>query len=208
MQSTGEGFGQSQNTPFIQEGSLNGKRVAVIVSDGFEQSEFDGPTEALRQAGATVEVLAEDQAHLQHIAGVHHLEKGPGTKGTKLLSEIRPEDYDLLLVPGGLASPDKMRQSQAHLDLVKAFVTAGKPTALICHGPWLLADADVAQGRKVTSWPGIKRDLQRAGAEWVDEQVVRDRNLVTSRKPADIPAFSKAIVDLLVESGRPAEMRR
>ncbi|HEY9856138.1 MAG TPA: type 1 glutamine amidotransferase domain-containing protein [Stenomitos sp.] len=182
-----------------QAQDLKGKKVAVLVADGFEQSEFDGPVQALRDAGATVDVLAEDEKHLQHIKGVHHFEPGPGTKGTRLLKDASPDEYDLLFVPGGLASPDHMRMSEAHLAFVRAFLQAKKPTAMICHGPWLLADSGMAEGRTVTSWPAIRRDLERAGATWRDEQVVRDSNLVTSRKPDDIPAFSKAVVELLAQ---------
>lgn len=176
---------------------LAGRRVAAIVSDGFEQVELDGPVRALREAGATVEVLAEDREHLARIRGVHHLDPAPGTKGDRVITDVRPDDYDALLVPGGLPSPDTMRQSDAHLRMVKEFVVSGKPTFVICHGPWLLADADVARGRRLTSWPGIRRDMERAGAEWVDEKVVVDGNLVTSRKPEDIPAFNEAAIKML-----------
>lgn len=173
------------------------KKVAAIVSDGFEQVELDEPVAALRRAGCEVVVLAEDEAHLDGIKGMHHFEKAEGTKGDKLLSEARPDEYDALLVPGGLASPDAMRQSEEHLAFVRAFVAGGKPTFAICHGPWLLADADVVRGKRVTSWPAIRRDLERAGATWVDEEVVVDGNLVTSRKPDDIPAFNDAMLTLL-----------
>lgn len=186
-----------------QSQDLKGRKVAVLVSDGFEQSEFDGPVQALRAAGATVEVLAEDEAHLKAIKGVHHFEPAQGTRGDRVITDARPEDYDLLFVPGGLASPDHMRMSEAHLGFVRAFLKAGKPTAMICHGPWLLADSGAAEGRTVTSWPAIRRDLERAGATWRDAEVVLDRNLVTSRKPDDVPAFSRAVV-ALVASAAPA----
>jgi protease I len=187
---------QAPDRPRTREG-LSGRKVAVMVADGFEQSEFDGPVEALREAGITVEVLAPDSQHLERIKGVNHFEPGPGTSADKVIGDARAEDYDALVIPGGLASPDTMRQSRPHLDLVKAFFKAGKPVASICHGPWLLADADVLQGRKVTSWPGIRRDVERAGATWTDEQVVVDDNLVTSRKPDDVPAFADALLDLI-----------
>lgn len=182
---------------------LSGIKVAVIVADGFEQAELDGPVAALKGAGATVEILAQDEAHLKHIIGMHHFEKGPGTKADKLLSDASMNDYHGLLVPGGLANPDVMRQSDAHLTFVRAFMRANKPVAMICHGLWMLADAEMAQGRKVTSWPAIRRDLERAGATWTDEEVVRDGNLVSSRKPDDIPAFSKAFIDCLAAVKRP-----
>lgn len=173
------------------------KKVAVIVADGFEQVELDKPVKALKDAGVTVHILAEDEEHLETIKGVNHLEKGEGVSGDRLLEEAKPDDYDALLVPGGLASPDTMRRSKKHLDFVRAFVEADKPTFVICHGPWLLADAGVAEGRRLTSWEGIRRDMERAGAEWVDEPVVVDGTLVTSRKPDDIPQFNEAILQAL-----------
>lgn len=180
----------------VAEG-LGGRKVAVLVADGFEQVELDGPVEALRRAGAVVEVIAPDSQHLGHIKGMHHFEPGPGVTAQRAMGEVTPELYDALLVPGGLHSPDAMRQSDAHLAFVRAFLEADKPVAMICHGPWLLADSGLADGRTVTSWPAIRRDLERAGATWVDQPVVVDGNLVTSRKPDDIPAFSRAIVQLI-----------
>jgi protease I len=134
---------------------------------------------------------------------VRHLEPAEGTRGDRLIAEASPDEYDALLVPGGLASPDMMRQSDDHLGYVEEFVTSGKPVFAICHGPWLLADSGVAQGRTLTSWPGIRYDMERAGAEWVDEPVVVDGNLVTSRKPDDIPAFIEGIFDQLRDLARP-----
>lgn len=176
---------------------LAGMRVAVVVSDGFEQSEFDGPTRALKDAGAIVDVLAEDAAHLQRIEGRRRFEPAEGTRGDRLIGEATSHDYDMLLVPGGCVSPDTMRQSEPHLKLVKSFFEANKPVAMICHGPWLLADADEARGRTVTSWPGIRRDLERAGATWVDQDVVVDGALITSRRPQDVKAFNQAILEAL-----------
>jgi protease I len=176
---------------------LAGRKVAVLVADGFEQAEFDGPVQALRHAGAQVEVLAPDAQHLGHIRGVRHREPAEGTKGDRVITEATPETYDALLVPGGLYSPDAMRMSKAHLAFVKAFAEAGKPMAMICHGLWLLADAEAASGRTLTSWPAIRRDLERAGATWVDQPVVVDGALITSRKPDDVPAFSRALVQAL-----------
>lgn len=187
---------------------LRGKKVAVIVSDGFEQRELDGPARALRQAGAVVEVLAQDRAHLAHIHGVNHFELSTGTKGDRLLIEASVDDYDALLIPGGLASPDTMRQSPAHLELTRRFFESGKPLAVICHGPWLLADAGCAEGRRLTSWPGIRRDLERAGASWVDREVVIEGNLITSRKPDDIEAFSTALIDQIAAGRAPTRSSR
>lgn len=185
-----------------------GIRVAVLVADGFEQVEFDAPVQAMREAGMQVDVLAEDEDHLEGIRGVNHFEEAEGTAGDRLLDEARPDDYDALLVPGGLASPDTMRQSEAHLRFVREMVRADKPTFVICHGGWLLADAGVAQGRRLTSWEGIRRDLERAGAEWVDEPVVVDGKLVTSRKPDDIPRFVDAILEELDVADRDAPRGR
>ncbi len=171
-------------------------RVAVLVSDGFEQVELDDPVAALRAAGARVDILAEDEAHLESIRGVRHLDPAEGAKGDRLLEEARPEEYDALFIPGGLASPDTMRQSLPHLRFVASFFEEGKPVAALCHGPWLIADAGYAQEYRLTSWPGIEYDLARAGALWVDEEVVVDGNLVTSRKPEDIPAFVPEVIRL------------
>lgn len=178
---------------------LDGKRIAVIVADGFEQTEFEVPVQRFREAGATVDVLAPDASHREKIAGESHGKPAAGTRADKLLAEARAEDYDALLIPGGLKSPDTMRQSPEHLAFVKAFVTAEKPIAAICHGPWLLADADALKGRKVTSWPGIRKDLERAGATWVDEAVVSDGALIFSRKPADAEAFAETLIERLAE---------
>lgn len=187
---------------------VRGKKVAVIVADGFEQRELDAPVQALRQAGVIVEVLAQDRAHLKHIHGVNHLGDAAGTKGDRLVTDAKVDDYDALMIPGGAVSPDTMRQSPTHLQLTRSFVESGKPVAAICHGPWLLADAGCAQGRMLTSWPGIRRDLERAGASWVDREVVVDGNLITSRKPKDVAAFSAALLDLLARGREPPRISR
>ncbi|HEY9722964.1 MAG TPA: type 1 glutamine amidotransferase domain-containing protein [Oscillatoriaceae cyanobacterium] len=181
---------------------LAGKKVAAIVADGFEQTELDVPMQRLRDAGATVEVLAPDDRHLAHIEGESHGKPAAGVKADKLLKDANPDDYDALLIPGGLKSPDTMRQSSAHLAFVRAFVNADKPIGAICHGPWLLADTDVLSGKTVTSWPGIRRDLERAGAVWVDRPVVRDEKMVFSRKPADAEQFGDALIELVAASTR------
>lgn len=180
--------------------ALAGLTVAVLVADGFEQSELDGPVEALRRHGARVEVIAPDRRHLAHLLGMHHGETARGTPGDRAIAEADPADYDGLLVPGGLDSPDAMRASQAHLNFVRAFLDAGKPMALIGHAAWLLADADGASGRTLTAWPAIRRDLERAGATWVDRPFVHDGPLLTGRTPDDVPAFSRALVKLLASS--------
>lgn len=197
-----EPSGVAERPPVAGGRSLAGKKVAVIISDGFEQTEFETPTRILREAGATVEVLAEDEQHLAHIKGESQGEPAAGTKGDKLLSQARPDDYDALLIPGGLKSPDTMRQSKAHLDFVRAFVDAEKPVGAICHGPWLLADVGALEGRTVTSWPAIRADVERAGATWQDQQVVQDGTLVFSRNPKDAEAFGSALVSLIAERAR------
>lgn len=191
----------------VEERGLEGVTVAVLLSDGFEQVELDGPVKALREAGARVEILAEDQPHLARIRGMNHLDAAGGAKGDRLLAEVSPLEFDGLLIPGGAISPDTMRQSQAHLTFVRKFVESDRPVAVICHGAWLLGDAGVAQGRRLTSWPGIRKDLERAGADWVDEEVVEDGNLITSRKPDDIPAFNGAFLRALAQA-KPRTRRR
>lgn len=186
-----------QVSEHAHEGVLAGSRVAVMVADGFEQREFDGPVQVLRSNGACVEVLAPSVGQLKHIRGFSHFEEGAGTRGDRLVDQAHPEDYAALLIPGGCISPDTMRQSEIHLELVREFARASKPIFSICHGPWLLADAGVVSGKTVTSWPGIRRDLERAGAVWVDEVAVTDGVLVTSRMPDDVPAFSEAVLAAL-----------
>lgn len=178
-------------------GKLGRMRVAAIVADGFEQAELDGPVKALRDAGVTVDVLAPDEQHHDRIKGVNHFDPGQGVKPDRLLKDANADTYDAILIPGGLASPDTMRQSRMHLDFVRSFAQRNKPIFAICHGPWLLADADLLRGKTMTSWPGIRRDVERAGAKWVDAEVVVDGNLVTSRKPDDIAAFSREAIKLL-----------
>ena len=194
-----EPAGVAERPPATTGRRLAGKRIAVIVADGFEQSEFEGPVRHFREAGAVVHVLAPDAKHLSHIEGESHGKPAAGTRADKVLTNVRAEDYDALLIPGGLKSPDTMRQSQAHLDFVKAFVAAEKPIAAICHGPWLLADADALSGRTVTSWPAIRKDVERAGAKWVDQPVVTDGVMVFSRKPADADAFAERVIGMLAE---------
>lgn len=181
----------------VTAGALAGLTVAVLVADGFDQAELDGPVEALRHHGARVEVIAPDRQHLPHIRGQHRGEAARGTPADRAIAEADPAAYDGLVVPGGLASPDAMRVSQPHLNFLRAFLDAGKPVALIGHAAWLLADADGASGRTLTAWPAIRRDLERAGATWVDRPVVHHGHLLTSRMPEDTPALSRALVKLL-----------
>lgn len=182
----------------LQLNGLKGVRIAAIISDGFEQSEFEDPVAALRAAGAEVEVLAQTPKQLSEgIQGVEHLKLGRVVHADKLIVDADPAQYDGLLIPGGAISSDQMRVSSTHLALVRNFMDSGKPIAVICHGGWLLADSGAAQGVTLTSWPAIRKDLERAGAIWKDQEVIVDRNVVSSRKPADIPAFTREFAKLL-----------
>jgi protease I len=178
-------------------GRLGRMRIAVIVADGFEQSELDVPVKALRDAGVTVDVLAPDELHHEHVKGEFKGKESGGVKPDRLLRDANCETYDGLVIPGGLDSPKWMRTSGAHLAWVRRMFERNKPVAAICHGPWLLAAADVVGGRVVTSHPDCRKDLEQAGARWVDQEVVVDRGLVTSRKPEDLPAFVRAYLQLL-----------
>lgn len=177
-------------------GRLEGKKVAILVADGFEQSELLEPRKALDEAGARTEVVSPKEGVVQ---GWRHFDAGESVKVDKPLSRARPEDYDALLLPGGVANPDQLRLDPRAVEFVRSFAREGKPIAAICHGPWTLIEAGAAKGRRMTSWPSIKTDLRNAGAEWVDEPVVVDQGLVTSRKPADIPAFNAKMVEEFAE---------
>lgn len=169
-------------------------RVLIIATDGFEQSELLGPCQRLRDLGAEV-ILASPARH--PIQGMIHQEKGQTIQPDITLEEVAPDDYDALLIPGGVANPDTLRQDRRAIAIVKAFADAGKPVAAICHGPWLLVEADIVRNRTVTSWPSVRTDLANAGAIVVDQPVVRDGNLITSRKPEDIDQFTAAVIEML-----------
>jgi protease I len=171
---------------------LQGKRIAIVATDGFEQSELTEPLKALRQAGAEVEVIAP---HREPIQGMRHHDKGDKVEVDRTLDEAHAEEYTALVLPGGVANPDALRTNQRAVAFVKHFFEAGKPVAAICHGPWTLVEADVVRGRTVTSWPSLKTDLKNAGAKWVDREVVVDHGLVTSRRPDDLPAFCKKMIE-------------
>ncbi len=176
--------------------NLSGKKVAILVADGFEQDELTGPCQALKEAGAETSIVSPADARVR---GWRHTDWGDGFPVDVPLSRARAEEYDALLLPGGVKNPDTLRQDPRAVDFVKGFFNAGKPVAAICHGPWTLIEAGVVQDRRVTSYPSIKTDLRNAGAHWVDEEVVVDNGLVTSRKPADIPAFNKKMVEEFAE---------
>ena len=177
------------NTP-----SLSGKRVAILATDGVEQVELTEPRKALDAAGARTMVVSPKSGSIK---GWNHTNWGDPIKVDVTLDKTSPDDYDALLLPGGVMNPDHLRMNQQAVNFVRAFFEAGKPVAAICHGPWLLVEADAVRGRNVTSWPSLQTDLRNAGAHWTDSQVVTDHGLVTSRKPDDIPAFAKALIDML-----------
>ena len=171
---------------------LDGRKVAVLVTNGFEQSELEKPVEALKAAGAQVDIISLEAGQIQ---GMEHDEKGRKVSVDRTLSSVKAGDYDALVLPGGVANPDKLRTQSTAVDFVRSFSQAKKPIAAICHGPWTLINAEDIGGRRMTSWPSLEADLRNAGAEWVDEEVVVDRGLVTSRKPDDLPAFCSKMIE-------------
>jgi protease I len=171
--------------------SLQGRKVAVLATNGFEQSELETPLEALRAAGASVDVVSLKAGQIQ---GMEHDEKGRMVDVDRTLEKADAADYDALVLPGGVGNPDKLRMDKPAVEFVRSFSQAGKPIAAICHGPWTLINAGAIDGRRVTSWPSLEADLRNAGANWVDEEVVVDRGLVTSRKPDDLPAFCSEMI--------------
>ena len=183
--------------------SLTGLVVAALVDDGFEESELLKPREALDAAGAVTRVISPKDGRVR---GWNHDEWGEEVRVDVPLEQARPGDYGALLLPGGVMNPDKLRVNPKAVAFVKAFFDAGKPVAAICHGPWTVLESGNAKGRRMTSWPSLQTDLRNAGASWTDEEVVVDDNLVTSRKPDDIPAFCKATIDV-VKKGVPAQQR-
>lgn len=175
---------------------LTGKTVAVLATDGFEQVELTEPVKALKDEGATVRVIAPKTGSIQ---GWNHHDKGDSVPVDEALDASDPGRYDALVLPGGVINPDALRLEPKAIDFVRSFVQSGKPIAAICHGPWTLIDAGGVSGRRVTSWPSLKTDLSNAGASWSDEPVVTDRGLVTSRKPGDLPAFVRKMVEEFAE---------
>jgi protease I len=184
---------------------LQNVKAAVLATDGFEQVELTKPVEALKAAGATVEIVAPKAGSIQ---GWQHFDKGDMITVDRDLDHADPDNYDALVLPGGVINPDQLRLVPEAIDFIRAFVTSGKPIAAICHGPWTLIDAGGVKGRRVTSWPSLRADLTNAGATWVDEEVVTDQGLVTSRKPDDLDAFCRKMVEEFAEgrhSARAAE---
>ena len=173
--------------------SLKGKRIAIVATDGFEQVELLEPRKALEADGATVEIVAPKGGQIQ---GMRHHDKGDPVAVDHTLEEVKPGDYAALVLPGGVANPDALRMDPQVVSFIKTFFDGQKPVAVICHGPWTLVEAGVVQGRTMTSWPSLKTDMKNAGANWVDREVVRDGKLVSSRKPDDLPAFCREMIDL------------
>ena len=178
---------------------LKGKRVAILATDGFEQVELTEPLNNLRSAGAQVDVIAPNAGKIQ---GMNHHEKGDMIKVDLTFAEAEAENYDCLVLPGGVANPDVLRTDRDAVDFVEYFNQTGKLVAAICHGPWTLIEADMVRGRTVTSWPSLKTDLRNAGASWVDQELVIDDNLITSRKPDDLAVFCNAIIEVLSKQGQ------
>ncbi|CAA9524582.1 MAG: Intracellular protease [uncultured Thermoleophilia bacterium] len=176
--------------------SLQGKTVAILATDGFEESELVGPRDAVREAGAEVHVVSLRGGEIQ---GMQHDEKGGTVTVDRTVGEVSPDDYDALLLPGGVKNPDVLRQDETAVAFVKAMADAMKPIGAICHGPWLLVEAGVVRGRTVTSYPSLRTDIVNAGGTWVDEEVHTDQGLVTSRKPDDLPAFNAKVVEEIAE---------
>ncbi len=173
------------------------KKIAILATDGFEQAELTAPQKALSEAGATVVVIAPQGGEIQ---GMEHDKKGQKVKVDLELAKAKAEDFDGLVLPGGVANPDTLRIDKDAVAFIRHFVTAGKPIAAICHGPWTLIEAEAVRGKTMTSWPSLRTDLKNAGANWVDQPVVVDGALVTSRKPDDLPQFNRAFIELLGKS--------
>jgi protease I len=183
---------------------LRGKRVAFLMAnEGVEQVELLKPLEAVREAGAEAELLAPEAGEIQ---GFNHLDKGDSFETDEVVGEADPDQFDALVLPGGVANPDQLRTKPEAVRFVRSFFEAGKPVGVICHGPWTLVEADVVRGRTLTSWPSLRTDLRNAGAEWVDEEVHVDQGLVSSRKPDDLEAFCAKVVEEIAEGAHAAHV--
>jgi protease I len=171
---------------------LNGKRIAFLATDMVEQVELTEPWKAVEQAGGTPELVSLEEGEIQ---GFNHYDKADKFPVDRTVDEASPDDYDALVLPGGVGNPDTLRMHDDAVQFARAFMDAGKPVAVICHGPWTLVEADVVRGRTITSWPSVKTDIKNAGGDWVDQEVVVDDNLTSSRKPDDLPAFCATFVE-------------
>ena len=186
--------------------TLQGKKVAILATDGFEQSELMEPRKALDEAGATTQVVSPTDSKIK---GWNHKDWGNEVPVDVPLKSAKGDQYDALLLPGGVMNPDQLRMNPDAVAFVKHFTDAGKPVAAICHGPWTLLEAGALRGRTITSWPSLKTDIKNAGATWVDKEVVNDGNIVTSRKPDDIPAFNREMIRLFGEGAmQRADLRK
>jgi protease I len=170
---------------------MKGKKVAILAADMFERVELEEPRKALEDAGAEVEILSIEDGQIE---GFDHFEPANMVKVDRTVEEASPDDYDALMIPGGVGNPDLLRGDENAVAFVRDMHEAGKPLAVICHGPWMLVESGVVRGKRVTSWPTLETDIRNAGGEWVDEEVVVDGNIVTSRKPDDIPAFNREML--------------
>ena len=177
-------------------------KILIVATDGFEESELFGPLQILRDKGAEVRLASSD---LNPIQATVHDDPGKTIRPDLTVEQARAEDYDALILPGGVRNPDQLRTNKAAVELIRAFADAGKPVAAICHGPWLLVEADLLRGKTATSWPSIRTDLTNAGANVVDQPAVTDGNIVTSRNPDDVPAFTEAVIRLIGQA--PARAR-
>ena len=180
---------------------LKGKKVAILAADMFEKVELEEPRKALEDAGADVEVVS---IHGGEIRGFDHFDPANTVQVDHTVEEVSPDDYDALLIPGGVGNPDQLRGDENAVSFVEEFHRAGKPMAVICHGPWVLVESGAVRGKRVTSWPTLETDIRNAGGEWVDQEVVVDGNLVTSRKPDDIPAFNREMLRIFSGERIPA----
>jgi deglycase len=180
----------------MAEKKLQGKKVAILAADMVEQVELVEPRKALDDAGAQTELISIRPGEIQ---GFNHFDPADKHKVDRTVEEVQASDYDALFVPGGVGNPDQLRGDENAVSFVRDFFQAGKPVAVICHGPWILVEADVVRGRKLTSWPTLQTDIRNAGGNWVDQQVVVDQGLVTSRKPDDIPAFNDKMIEEFCE---------
>ena len=175
---------------------LKGKRVAFLFTEGAEQVEVTAPLEAVRKAGADTDIISLEKGEVEMWK---HFDKGDKITAEVAVSDADPSNYDGLVLPGGVANPDQLRADKEAVKFVRTFFEQDKPVGVICHGPWMLVETGVAKGRRVTSWPSLRTDLRNAGAEWVDEEVVVDNGLVTSRKPDDLPAFCAKVIEEIAE---------
>ena len=187
----------------MQDKKLEGKSVAIIAADMVEQIELVEPRKALEDAGAKTQLISLRPGEIQ---GFNHFDKADKLKVDRTIDEVDASEYDALMIPGGVGNPDQLRGDENVIAFVQEFFEAGKPVAAICHGPWVLVEAGVVRGRQLTSWPTLQTDIRNAGGNWVDQEVVVDEGLVTSRKPDDIPAFNDKMIEEIVE-GRHVSQR-